>query len=79
MEGFAIKAIYKCRLCGKVYHNDTETGEKVALDCITEMAIGIRVYRPQAPQMTEPHFCGGDHAGSLGLADFQGWQKEERE
>lgn len=76
MEGFAIKAIYKCRLCGEVYHNGTVTGEKVALACITEMAVGIRVYRPQAPQMTEPHCCGGNHAGSIGLADFQGWEKE---
>lgn len=72
------KAIYKCRLCGEVYHNGTETGEKVALRCITELAAGLCPCEAMAPQKTEVHHCGGDHAGSMGLADFQGWEKEER-
>lgn len=71
------KAIYKCRLCGEVYKNGVTTGQDMAMRCMAELVCGIRGTVPIAPTMTETHYCGGDYAGSLGLADFQGWKKEE--
>lgn len=64
------KAIYKCRLCGRTYHNGTTTGQEVATRCMAQLVVGILPTEPMAPLMTEMHYCGG---GSLGLADFQGW------
>lgn len=71
-----MKAIYKCRLCGAIYSNGVTTGKTIATRCMVELTVGLVSTEPMAPTMTEPHHCGGDHAGSLGLADFQGWQEE---
>lgn len=68
------KAIYKCRLCGKTYHNGAAAGQKVATRIMAELVAGIIPTRPMAPTKKEMHCCGGEHAGSLGLADFQGWK-----
>lgn len=73
----AHRAIYKCRLCGKVYKGAQVVGKDIATMCMTELVAGIRGTIPGAPTITETHQCGGDHAGALGLADFQGWAKEE--
>ena len=70
------KAIYKCRLCGETYHNGTKTGEEIATACMAELNAGLVNTRPMAPARTETHHCGGDYAGSLGLADFHGWEAE---
>ena len=70
------KAIYKCRLCGAVYANGATTGKDVAERCMVELTCGISGTVPMAPTMNETHDCGGDHAGSLGLADFLGWEME---
>ena len=75
-----MKAIYKCRLCGKVYHSTAPgcTAEKDrAAVCMVQLHVGVVGIVAPAPTMTETHHCRGDHAGSLGLADFQGWEKEE--
>lgn len=72
-----MKAIYKCRLCGETYHNGGYACKEVAARCMVELNVGLVSTAPMAPTMTETHHCGGDHAGSLGLADFQGWQAEE--
>ena len=70
------RATYKCRLCGAKFIQDS-AGERNALKHITEMAVSIRGgILPQITVIT-PHCCGGDHAGSLGLADFLGWEKEK--
>lgn len=69
--------IYKCRLCGETYKTGITTGEKMAERCMIELVCGIRGTVAMAPSMTTTHYCGGDHAGSLGLADFQGWKAEE--
>lgn len=74
-----MKAIYKCRLCGETYHNGTNAGEKVAERCMLELNVGLVCTQPMAPTMTTTHHCGGDHDGSLGLADFQGWEAEPNE
>ena len=71
------KAIYKCRLCGAVYHNGTCTGGEVAARCMALLNAGITGIEPLTPSITETHYCGGQFAGSLGLADFQGWRMEE--
>lgn len=72
-----MKAVYKCRLCGETYQTGATTGKEVAELCMVELNVGVIGTVPMAPTMTETHHCGGDHAGSLGLADFQGWEKEE--
>lgn len=68
------KALYKCRLCGEVFHNGAETSEEKAELCMVGLHVGVRCIVPKAPNMTETHPCGGDHAGSLGMADFLGWE-----
>lgn len=73
----AYKSIYKCRLCGEVYRSGCTAGQKIAEICMVELCAGIVCTQPQAPRMNEPHYCGGQYAGSLGLADFQGWANEK--
>lgn len=73
----AYRAIYKCRLCGETYAAAQVAGKDIADMCMTELVTGIRGTIPGAPTITDAHYCGGDHAGALGLADFQGWEKEE--
>lgn len=72
-----MKAIYKCRLCGEVYQNGAHADKEVAGLLMVELNVGL--VTPRAPTMTETHTCGGDHAGSLGLADFLGFQGEGAE
>lgn len=74
-----MKAIYKCRLCGAIYGNSIPINKTLAARSMVELNVGLVRTEPQAPTMTETHLCGGDHAGSLGLADFQGWQAEAEE
>lgn len=69
------KATYKCRLCGATYQNGATTGEELATLNIFRLAAGLQ--GPRSPKMNEVHNCGGDHAGSFGLADFQGWEAVE--
>lgn len=71
-----MKAIYKCRLCGERFHNGAETGPDIAERCMVEMNVGIVGTVAMAPNKTEIHRCRGAFDGSLGLADFQGWEKE---
>lgn len=69
-----MKAVYKCRLCGERYKSGTTTGPEVAERCMVEMNAGFFGTIAQAPRKTETHRCGGPLAGSLGLADFLGWE-----
>jgi hypothetical protein len=71
-----MKAVYKCRLCGETYTNGTHTGAKIAERCMIYMHVGLVDTQPQAPTKTDTHRCGGSRAGCLGMADFQGWEKE---
>lgn len=68
------KARYKCRLCGEVFRNTVCTEKKTAQECIVAVCLGIVHTDPLAPQLYETHDCKGTHAGSLGLAEFQGWE-----
>ena len=70
-----MKAIYKCRLCGMVYHSGACTGPQVAEFVMHEMNAELCSSVAMAPRKTETHHCGGQYAGSLGLADFLGFQK----
>jgi len=71
------KAVYKCRLCGQTYQNGVTVDFRTAANCISELVYGICGTAPEAQTMLTTHSCGGDHAGSIGLADFQGWEKED--
>lgn len=68
------KAVYRCRLCGAEYRPGITTGEAMALAHMEELAAGICGTVPNAPRKIEPHQCPD---GSLGVADFQGWKKED--
>ena len=68
------RAVYKCRLCGAVYQTGATTGEAVATLHMEEMSAGICSTVPLAPRKIETHRCGGKYTGSLGAADFCGWQ-----
>lgn len=72
-----MKAVYKCRLCGEIFCHGYSYEEDVAQRCMVELNVGIQGTVLMAPYITETHHCGGEHAGSLGMADFQGWKKEE--
>ena len=72
------RATYKCRLCGELFCAPTyTTDEQTAMSCAVCMVTGIRGINAMQPSPTHAHACGGKYAGSLGLADFQGWKKEE--
>lgn len=73
-----LHAVYKCRLCGGTFATAT-TGEEKATRCMEMLHVGLLNPEPMAPAMTMTHHCRGDHAGSLGLADFLGWEKEPDE
>ncbi len=69
------KTKYKCRLCGAEFYGPVTTSDKgTAVSCLVHMVAGIRGAIPEAPGSTLMHICGGDHEGSMGLADFQGWE-----
>lgn len=72
-----MRAVYKCRLCGEIYQAGPIVSVDIAARCMVELNAGLVCVQPAAPTMTITHFCGGDRAGAMGLADFQGWQKEE--
>lgn len=70
------KAVYRCRLCGAVYHNGTTMD---ALNTTMHMAY-LSANTPlsrlavQAPEI-DCHFCRGKYNDSKGVADFQGWER----
>lgn len=70
------KAVYKCRLCGQVYKSGATTGQALAVAHMVETTVGLYGTVPLCVRKLESHSCGGPYSGSLGLADFQGWQKE---
>lgn len=69
-----MKAVFKCRLCGERYKTGATTGPEIAEQCMVEMNAGLCSTLAGAPRKTETHHCGGHRAGSLGLADFLGWE-----
>lgn len=70
------KAVYKCRLCGKVYRNGVETSEIAAVNATAMIAAGVKITEPLAPTPMEVHRCMDKYAARIGLADFQGWERE---
>lgn len=68
------RAIYKCRLCGNKF-SCTKTGNEdiVTKNVIELTSLGYSL-GAMMPSMTSPHLCP---SGSWGIADFQGWEKEE--
>ncbi len=66
---------YKCRLCCEEFYGPASTTDlDTAVTAMVHLVVGIRGVHPLAPPLTKAHECGGDHKGSLGLADFQGWE-----
>lgn len=72
------KAVYRCRLCGVMYCPGHTAGETMALAHMEELSAGICGTVPDAPRKTETHRCGinGKFPGSLGVADFCGWEAQ---
>lgn len=74
-----LRAVYKCRLCDEIYRT-AETGEEMATRCMQMLHVGLLNPEPMAPTMTMTHNCRfAPYTGSLGLADFLGWQREQDE
>lgn len=71
-----MRSVYKCRMCGEVFPGVENTSRKRARTCMVYLHTGVVVVEPTAPAMTTTHECGGSCAGSLGLADFQGWKED---
>lgn len=70
------KAMFKCRLCGKIYEDGTATGNKdVAYKAMVHLTCTGKPSEPQAPLLLEPHFCKGYEHGEMGVADFIGWKE----
>lgn len=69
-----MRALYKCRMCGEVFTDGNSCSAKRARTCMVYLHAGVVGIEPAAPAMTTTHTCGGSRAGSLGLADFQGWE-----
>ena len=63
-----MKAIYKCRLCGETFHNETIDGADEAREIATDI-VNSNVSR--GLWLTAFHCCGD---GSLGVSDFQGFK-----
>ena len=70
------KAMYKCRLCGKVFHDGARTGRGIALNVMMNLIVCGKPLEPQAPSMQTVHFCGSFENGDIGMADFIGWEEE---
>ena len=69
------RAMYKCRLCGNRYPCMGTGSKEIAYKTVVQLtALGYSL-ESLAPTMTAPHLCP---SGSVGIADFQGWEKEER-
>ena len=73
------KAVYRCRHCGALYENGTQTGERIANLVMFGFVLGQNC--PSIPNVTNTismldiHYCQ-HHDGSnrIGLADFQGFR-----
>ena len=69
------KTKYKCRLCGAEFYGPIATDDlDNVVTAMAHMVVGVRGVNVYAPTPTRAHDCGGEHEGSLGLADFQGWE-----
>lgn len=71
-----MRAVYKCRMCGEVFHGVEAASRKLARTCMVYLNAGVQAVDPLAPTMTKAHECGGSRTGNMGLADFQGWENE---
>jgi len=61
-------AMYKCRLCGKVFTRSGTNSEKHAVAEIAQLCRGER----GLVEINRPHNCGN---GDIGLGDFIGFQE----
>ena len=71
-----MRAIYKCRLCGEKKYN-LNVPDDWCIPIITDLAVcGEQISYTQTGKVTlvSTHACTG---GGLGLADFQGFTKED--
>lgn len=72
------RALYKCRMCGEYFRNGPSVDVEIADRCMTWLHVGVHGGGSEEPNLTATHHCGGEYPGiALGLADFQGWKKEE--
>lgn len=71
------KAMFKCRLCGKVYESEVATGNKdITYKSMLYLTCTGKPSEPQAPTLLEVHHCKGYDSGEIGIADFIGWKEE---
>lgn len=64
------QAVYKCRLCGKMFLTDKEYKKGSAV----RKMIRIDINTPYSNRGNEIHYCTD---GNIGFADFMGFKKVE--
>ncbi len=70
------KAMFKCRLCGKVYENGAATANrKIVKKAMLHLVCTGKPSEPQAPLLLELHYCNEYDNGDIGIADFIGWKE----
>ena len=70
-------AVYKCRLCGTVFNGESTLCRDTAFRSVLGVAMNGNFYPDRCNVGSHRyalHLCEG---GSYGLADFQGFRKEE--
>lgn len=70
----AYKAIYKCRLCGRIESDCVTGSEAIVNRCMQDVVNGIDSKQTLFSGKYNIHFCND---GSFGLSDFQGFKAEE--
>ena len=71
------KAVYKCRLCGKTFYEEVTGSRNTAFHSVLGVAMNGKFYPEGCCIGSHLFDCHSCDDGSCGLADFQGFRKEE--
>lgn len=70
------RAKFKCRLCKKEFNTVITGNHDLAFSIAAQLTVNGTSVMAQAPCMTQPHCCLD---GSIGIADFLGWEYKGEE
>lgn len=67
--------IYKCRICGKIYTRCGTYNKDLVINNFIKLTTRVTVQQePGYADLYDMHSCEN---GSFGLADFQGYEKDD--
>ena len=75
MNNIEYISLHKCRMCGEVIEKSITSDKNLIIQSMVEMETHIYTI-PQAPRKTDIHFYDN---GNIGMCDFIGWKKREKE